>query len=104
MGVSFSPVDKEKDSVKNGIVRVAELLKIRADTGKPTLMFNKHLTWIADEFERYKWMENKSADNEIKEVPYKANDDAMDCIRYFAMNYRKKMEQTIPYNKKKWSI
>lgn len=104
LGISFSPVDKEKDSVKNGIVRVAELLKIRADTGKPTLMFNKHLTWIADEFERYKWMENKSADNEIKEVPYKANDDAMDCIRYFAMNYRKKMEQSIPYNKKKWSI
>jgi len=104
LGVSFSPVDKEKDSVKNGIVRVAELLKIRADTGKPTLMFNKNLTWIADEFERYHWMQNMSADNEIKEVPYKANDDAMDAIRYFAMNYRKKVQQVAVYNKRKWSI
>jgi len=51
-GVRFDPVDKSTDSVKNGIVRVAELLKIRKDTGKPTLMFNKNLTWVADEFEQ----------------------------------------------------
>lgn len=89
LGVSFSPVEKGPDSVKNGIVKVAELLRIRADTGKPTLMFNKELTWVADEFERYRWMENKSAENVIKEVPNKVNDDAMDMIRYFAMNYRK---------------
>jgi PBSX family phage terminase large subunit len=89
LGVNFNPVEKGQDSVKNGIVKVAELLKVRADTGKPTLMFNKNLTWISDEFEKYRWMENKSADNIIKEVPYKANDDAMDAIRYFAMSYRK---------------
>ena len=88
LGVTFSPVEKGPDSVKNGIVKVAELLKVRPDTGKPTLMFNKNLTWIADEFERYRWMENKSADNSIKEVPYKVNDDAMDMIRYFAMSYK----------------
>lgn len=87
LGVNFNPVEKGPDSVKNGIVKVAELLKVRADTGRPTLMFNKALTWIADEFERYRWMENKSADNAIKEVPYKVNDDAMDAIRYFAMAY-----------------
>lgn len=104
MGVSFNPVDKEKDSVKNGIVRVAEMLRIRNDTGKPTLMFNKNLSWIADEFEKYRWIENKSADDSIKEVPYKVNDDAMDAIRYFVMNY-KKSTQTIPiYNKNKWSL
>lgn len=104
MGVAFNPVDKEKDSVKNGIVRVAEMLRIRNDTGKPTLMFNKNLAWIADEFEKYRWIENKSADDSIKEVPYKVNDDAMDAIRYFVMNY-KKSTQTIPiYNKNKWSL
>lgn len=89
LGANFNPVEKGPDSVKNGIVKVAEMLKIRNDTGKPTLMFNKSLTWIADEFERYRWMENKSADNVIKEVPNKVNDDAMDAIRYFAMSYRK---------------
>lgn len=91
MGVAFNPVEKSADSVTTGIVKVAELLKVRADTGKPTLMFNKNLTWIADEFERYRWMENKSADNAVKEVPNKVNDDAMDAIRYFAMSYKKQI-------------
>ena len=91
-GVAFNPVEKGPDSVKNGIVRVAELLKIRADNGKPTLMFNKDLTWVADEFERYRWVQNKSADNAITEIPYKHEDDAMDMISYFARSYRKKDE------------
>lgn len=104
LGVAFEPVEKEKDSVKNGIARVAELLKVRPDTGKPTLMFSKHLTWIADEFERYRWMENKSADNEVKEVPYKVQDDALDSLRYYVMNYKKKKETPVNYNVKKWSI
>lgn len=88
-GVFFNPVEKGQDSVKNGIVKVAELLKIRKDTGKPTLMFNKNLTWIADEFENYRWIENKSTDGVIKEVPYKFNDDGMDMISYFARSYKK---------------
>jgi len=86
-GVRFDPVDKETDSVKNGIVRVAELLKVRPDTGKPTLMFNKDFTWIADEFETYRWIENKSSDGVVREVPAKINDDAMDMIRYFAVTH-----------------
>lgn len=86
LGVYFAPVEKGPDSVKHGIVKVAELLRIRKDTGKPTLMFNKNLTWIADEFEQYRWMEARQ-DGVIKEVPYKVNDDAMDAIRYFAMKY-----------------
>jgi len=92
MGVHFNPVEKGPDSVKHGIVRVAELLKIRADTGRPTLMFNKNLTWVADEFEKYRWVENKSADGAITEVPFKHDDDAMDMISYFARSYRKKTE------------
>lgn len=89
MGVQFNAVEKNPDSVKTGITQVAELLRIRKDTGKPTLMFSKSLTWIADEFERYRWMENKSSDNSVKETPLKVNDDAMDAIRYFAMTYKK---------------
>jgi PBSX family phage terminase large subunit len=95
--VRFEPIEKAPDSVKNGIVKVAELLKIRNDTGKPTLMFNKDMPWIADEFERYRWMENKSAGNAIKEVPNKVNDDAMDAIRYFAMEYKKQTnDEAVP--------
>jgi len=58
-------------------------------------MFNKNLTWIADEFENYRWMENKSADGAIKEVPLKRDDDAMDAIRYFAMSYDKPSKEEI---------
>jgi len=91
-GVRFDPVDKTTDSVKNGIVRVAELLKVRPDTGKPTLMFNKDFTWVADEFETYRWIENKSSDGIVREVPAKINDDAMDMIRYFAVTHTNRSE------------
>jgi len=94
-GVYFGSVDKASDSVKHGIAKVAGLLKIRNDTGKPTLMFNKNLTWIADEFERYRWMESRK-DGVIKEVPYKVNDDAMDAIRYFAVSYKKPQVVELP--------
>lgn len=109
-GVHFNPIEKGPDSVKLGITKVAELLKIRQDTGKPTLMFNKDLTWIADEFEQYRWIENKTK-GFITEVPLKKDDDAMDAIRYFAMNYRKSNEtDTLAVvarnraNRQKWSI
>jgi len=84
-GVHFNAVEKGKDSVKNGITKVAELLKVRKDTGKPTLMFSKHLSWIADEFEKYRWIENKNDRSLVREIPYKVADDAMDAIRYMAM-------------------
>lgn len=95
-GVIFNPVDKGADSVKMGIQKVASLLKIRHDTGKPTLMFNKDLEWIAHEMERYRWMENKTQ-GIIKEAPLKNEDDAVDAIRYFAMNYMKPLNQDIDF-------
>lgn len=89
-GVRFTPVEKGPDSVINGIANVAQLLKIRPDTGKPTLMFAKHLTWVADEFEQYRWVQNKNEDSAVKEMPLKREDDAMDMIRYFSMSYMPK--------------
>ena len=105
MGAFFNAVEKGQDSVKHGIAEVAGLLKIRQDTGNPTLMFNKDLDWIADEFERYRWIENKSADTGvIKEVPLKVMDDAMDAIRYFALSYKKQAQEVKKYDKDKWVI
>ncbi|MDQ3159349.1 MAG: terminase large subunit [bacterium] len=102
--VMFRPIKKDKDSVVTGIKKVASLLRVRADTGKPTLMFSKSLTWIADEFEKYRWIENTSSDV-IREVPRKRDDDAMDCIRYFAMSYRTEQQPlTSTYKKDKWRI
>jgi len=102
--VMFKPVKKDKDSVVTGIKKVASLLRVRADNGKPTLMFDKSLTWIADEFEKYRWIENTFS-NVIREVPRKREDDAMDAIRYFAMNYRTEQEPLLStYKKDKWRI
>jgi hypothetical protein len=103
-GVVFQPVEKGKDSVKNGIVKVASLLKIRNDTGKPTLMFSKRLNWIADEFERYRWIENKGDHSMLREIPYKVQDDAMDAIRYFAMSWREKEKHYRFYDVSKWNV
>lgn len=88
MGIRFRGVEKKQDSIKNGVAKVVELMKVRKDTGKPTLMFNKNLDWIAKEFEGYRWIESKGGDGVIKEVPFKVNDDAMDMIRYFGLEYR----------------
>jgi PBSX family phage terminase large subunit len=95
LGVYFEPVDKATDSVNAGIVKVAELLKVRKDTGKPTLMFDKKLGWIADEFERYRWLENKS-DGYQKSLPLKRDDDAMDMTRYFTITYNVSNNVTVP--------
>ena len=103
-GIIFNPITKGKDSVVAGMGQLAELLKIRQDTGRPTLMFNKTLDWIAVEFERYHWIPNKNDPREIKQIPYKVLDDAMDCIRYFAMGWKAKKKTLSLYNRKKWSI
>jgi len=102
-GVYFSPIEKGADSVRAGIAKVAELLKVRKDTGKPTLMFNKNLTWIADEFERYRWVESKQ-DSVLRDIPYKVNDDAMDAIRYFALSYKKETQFRKTQDFEKWKI
>lgn len=91
-GVHFDPVEKGADSVIKGIVNVAGLLKIRKDTGKPTLMFSKEIPWIADEFEKYRWVTSKNENSAQKEMPLKREDDAVDMIRYFAMSYKKEEE------------
>ena len=96
-GVFFDPVEKGPDSVIKGITNVAELLKIRPDTGKPTLMFAKHLTWVADEFEQYRWVQNKNENSATREMPLKRNDDAMDMVRYFATSYNATTVNAKPY-------
>jgi PBSX family phage terminase large subunit len=105
-GVYFDAVEKGADSVRSGITKVKEKLKVRADTGKPTLLINKELTWLADEFETYRWMENK-ADGYIKEKPLKRNDDALDALRYYIMSYQPtSTNQYLTINKtnKNWQI
>lgn len=93
-GLVFNPVEKGPDSVVKGIATVASMLKVRADTGKPTLMFAKHLSDVAEEFEKYRWVQNKNENSAVREMPFKREDDWMDCIRYFCTSYMKPPKKT----------
>lgn len=74
-GVNVRNVVKNKDSIKNGIDKIRELLK--ADK----LKISKHCNNTIWEFETYCYPDNKDGLNE-KEIPVKANDHSMDAIRY----------------------
>lgn len=74
-GVNVREVIKNKDSVRNGINTVKELLK----TGRLKIHAScKNLIW---EFETYSYPERKPDHNE-QENPIKENDHALDALRY----------------------
>ncbi len=76
--VNVREVVKGKDSIKNGIDRVRELLK----AGK--LKVHANLKNTIMEFETYSYPDRKPMQNE-KEVPIDENNHAMDALRYVVM-------------------
>lgn len=79
-GVNVREVIKGKDSVKNGINKVRELLranKLHISVNCPNLL---------DEFETYSYPdEGKRVGEGVSEKPIKENDDALDALRYALM-------------------
>lgn len=74
-GINCLEVSKGKDSIKNGISKIRELLK------QNRIFINarcKNLIW---EFETYSYPD-KRPDNPEPEVPIKENDHGLDAIRY----------------------
>lgn len=69
-------VIKGKDSIKNGIGKIRELLK------KGKLHIHKDCQNLIWEFETYAY----DVDNPEKETPLKENDHALDALRYVIMN------------------
>ncbi len=130
-GIYITPANKETGTnfnswVRFGIEKVSERLKITpghtvqhvqaGDTsngqslGNPKLFVFNSCTNLIREFETYRWKEKsvtQAQDLNEPDVPEKANDHAMDALRYFAVSYKK---QTNEYNdinkglKEKWSI
>lgn len=124
-GIYITPADKEVGTnfnswVRFGIEKVAERLKLvpghaiaslhtGTDTSNPKLfIFNGCINTIR-EFETYRWKEKsvtQAQDLNEPDVPEKANDHAMDALRYFAVSY-KKQSNTLPPNqwaKDAWRI
>lgn len=74
-GVNCMEVIKGKDSIKNGIDRVRELLK------QGRLKINKQCLNLVWEFETYAYPV-KRPDNPNPEIPIKENDHLLDALRY----------------------
>ncbi len=77
-GVNVRDVIKNKDSIRNGINRVRELLK----AGR--LYIHSSCTNLIWELETYAYPEKKDMHNE-EENPIKENDHALDALRYALM-------------------
>lgn len=77
-GVAVVEVVKNKDSIKNGINRIRQLLK----TNK--LKIHKSCTNLISEFESYAYPESNQGRNE-NENPVKDHDHALDALRYALM-------------------
>ena len=114
-GIYITPANKEtgtnqKNWVRYGIEKVSEKLKRipghvvpntlkQSDTnvqstsgGMPSLFIFNNCANIIREFETYRWKEKsvtRAQDLNEPDVPEKANDHALDALRYFAVSYKK---------------
>jgi PBSX family phage terminase large subunit len=78
-GVNVREVIKNKDSVVNGIQQVRELLK------QNKLKIHQRCVNLIAEFEMYAYPDQKAGLN-LKEIPVKENDHALDALRYVIMS------------------
>jgi len=83
--VNIREVIKGKDSVEAGIKKIKELLISRR------LMINKQCVNLIAEFEMYSY-DDKDGEVNKKEKPIKANDHALDALRYVVSMYIKQPE------------
>ena len=86
--VNIREVVKGQDSVENGINRIKELLLANK------LKINARCVNLISEFEMYSY-DDQQADRNQKEKPIKANDHALDALRYVIMMKQpeKKLDQ-----------
>ncbi len=135
-GIYITPADKETGTnfnswVRFGIEKVAEKLKIvpghavqqefnrtlneyktNENMGSPSLFIFSSCTKLIREFETYRWKEKsvtQAQDLNEPDIPEKANDHAMDALRYIIVSKKKQMYEN-PYQAKNemaernWSI
>ena len=122
-GVYITPALKETGTnanswVRFGIEKVAEKLKITPGHmvedvparkgGQPKLFIFNNCVNTIKEIETYRWKEksvSQAQDLNEPDVPEKANDHAMDALRYFAVSYSKRTDtRDIMSPKKNWTI
>lgn len=130
-GIYITPANKEVGTnfnswVRFGIEKVSEKLKSipghmvssvqRVETqlerfqNMPSLFVFSNCQNTIKEFETYRWKEKsvtQAQDLNEPDVPEKANDHALDSLRYFAVSYSKQVKYVEPataVSKKQWRI
>lgn len=128
-GIYITPANKEVGTafntwVRYGIEKVSEKLKTvpgkvtniqrsgvagkgNNQNGEPALYVFSNCTNLIHEFETYRWKEksvSQAQDLNEPDVPEKANDHALDALRYFAVSYQKPVDTTeLPDDTKKFA-
>lgn len=121
-GIYITPANKEVGTnfnswVRFGLEKVSEKLKpipgktvesvpSRGEKGQPSLFVFSSCTNLIKEFETYRWKEKsvtRAQDLNEPDVPEKANDHALDALRYFAVSHIKR-SPLIHRVKKNWNI
>ena len=114
-GIYITPATKETGTnfnswVRYGIEKVAEKLKTipghqvpilqqTSSNACPSLYLFSTCTNTIREFETYRWKEKavtQAQDLNEPDIPEKANDHAMDALRYFAVSYEKPATDSFP--------
>lgn len=91
--VNVRPVIKNKDSIVKGVQTVRELLK------QQRLFVHKSCKNTIQEFEMYHYPEERGNELNLKEVPYDANNHAMDALRYplYALELKNQKQTAMIY-------
>jgi hypothetical protein len=117
-GIYITPASHESGQssegwVRFGIEKVAERLKrtpghfvpqvpkVEGFSGLPRLFVFSNCVNTVKEFETYRWKERsvtQAQDLNQPDAPEKANDHAMDALRYFAVSYQKSIPTPMGMN------
>lgn len=108
-GVYITPA--RRDAMTNrgewvgaGIDIIQEKLKVSVVDQKPQLFVFKNCENLIREFEAYEWEEPKDEILNNPGRPKKANDHALDALRYFACSYMGIQRVYLPPDNKNWSF
>lgn len=93
-----------REWVGSGIDIIQELLKVSPINNQPRLFIFKHCVNTIREFESYEWEEEKDETLNKPGRPKKANDHALDALRYIACSYQGRQQIYLPDDKKDWSF
>lgn len=89
----ITPAKKDKDSIKNGINRIEEYMKVNPITKKPRLHIHPRCVNLINELSTHQWKQVRGRENELKDVPEDGNDHMIDSIRYVVLHHHARQQQ-----------